>query len=740
MKDGAPSSIPESEDKSWLAQYYTPEKGDTVIRDVGPTNVPPGEGTGEAATLSSMPVDKYSVEMPCGRGGMKTVFEARDRDASRKVALATLRKDLGKPDTIRRFVHEARITAFLEHPNIVPVHDIGVDPKGRPYYTMKLLEGQTLQAILKKIKGGNKTYRRKYSLPYMLEVFLKICNAVGFAHSRGVVHLDLKPANVQVSGFGEVLVIDWGLAKFLDEPDIMTEEYRELLMERTDLTVMGDVIGTPGYMAPEQARGQSEEKDIRTDIYALGAILYAVLTWVSPGEGDTVRDVLARTKAGRITPPRERAPRRGIPAALEAVVVKAMAFDPDKRYQSVEELSNDILAYGGGFAPAAQDVGLPTLFWLFVKRHKLVASLVIISLTTIAALVTGFVVKVKAGEAEAVANYRKYRREHDRYVAEQERKNEYGRLAAPRVLMRAEKHLKALNIGEALRDFDLATTLDPSLQNAWAAKGMLHLGRLEFDKACRALENVQPPAKPRTKPRSRDKRSDKQKKPVPGRGKGHAEPRAASEGKKPETPLVLAKRYLEQTEGGKSALTTDEVADLIADIVALDRAYMRYRGVTLAALFQALATTRSMDDSIVIAGRGLLVLNPKATAAGLEYEELDAGRLSVKVTGGPALRDLSPLLGLPIERLDMSGTGVTDLKWLRKMPLLRVDISDTPVRDLSPLGATPVQHIRAVGRVAFDPGSLRRLPKLQVIEVDDELAPKAEAALKKLKKAVIVAH
>ncbi|OGV56053.1 MAG: hypothetical protein A2X49_07600 [Lentisphaerae bacterium GWF2_52_8] len=347
--------------------------------------------------LTRKPPEKYRFRKSIGHGGMKTVLQVRDRDTSRDVAMAVMPDYEDRPKSdYARFIQEARITANLEHPNIVPVHDIGVDTSGAPYFTMKMLKGESLASILKKLNAGDAEYIKKYDLHRLLRMFLKVCNGVAFAHSRNVIHLDLKPENIQIGDYGEVLILDWGLARVLGE-SIEDEEDNPASTSlpppgekdgNTSLQITMDGItkGTPGYMAPEQAAGRNSHKDTRTDIYSLGAILYSILTKLDPIEGKDVKQILHDTMHGNIVPPRLRRPDLMMPSPIEAVVLKAMMLDPDSRYQHVWQIRDDIYAFMGGFATSAERASFFKRTVLLVKRHRLLFS----SITVITLLLLSF--------------------------------------------------------------------------------------------------------------------------------------------------------------------------------------------------------------------------------------------------------------------------------------------------------------------------------------------------------------
>ena len=342
-------------------------------------------------SLFSAP-EKYRAHHILGAGGMKVVIQSDDINACREVAMA-ISKD-SSPESYERFLNEARITASLEHPNIVPVHEIGTSRTGAPYFTMKLVHGCTLEHILKKLKEGDPEYERKYRLRTLLEIFLKVCDGIAFAHSKGIIHLDLKPDNIQVGDYGEVLVLDWGLARKIDDEQPDGDEVPEIpLLKATRMTMDGIVKGTPEYMAPEQAAGRNSRRGRRTDIYSLGAILYSMLTLDKPFAGENTQEIIRNVLDGNIIPPHTfAAAGRHIPQALEFVIYKAMERSPSRRYASVAALKADVVSYMNGYATVAEDAGFFTNVLLWLKRKKVqiyvVCSLVLTILISAAFLGT----------------------------------------------------------------------------------------------------------------------------------------------------------------------------------------------------------------------------------------------------------------------------------------------------------------------------------------------------------------
>ncbi|MBY0456651.1 MAG: serine/threonine protein kinase, partial [Gemmataceae bacterium] len=266
----------------------------------------------------------YELREQVGRGGMGVVFRARDLDLSRSVAVKFLRARYPADGLhARRFVEEARVTGRLQHPGVPPVHRVGALADGRPYLVMKLIHGRTLADLL--------ADQARPDTGRFVGVFEQICQAVGFAHSKGIVHRDLKPANVMVGDFGEVQVMDWGLAKLLaTAPPDAPGEPAPALRDPCDETQAGSVMGTPAFMPPEQARGEIDRLDARTDVFGLGAVLCAVLTGKPPFVGQT-GEVLQLAGKGQLGDAFARLDGCGAEPELVALCKRCLAPDPSDR-------------------------------------------------------------------------------------------------------------------------------------------------------------------------------------------------------------------------------------------------------------------------------------------------------------------------------------------------------------------------------------------------------------------------
>ena len=286
------------------------------------------------------------VEMfsPIGEGAMCVVRGALDKNLLRPTAAKLLHPELSKDlNTRRRMIEEAQITAQLDHPNIVPVYELGETDGGELYFTMKVVDGLTLTEVFQASPSGE---RSEGKLLDLLQIFIKVCDALAFAHSHGVVHRDLKPDNIMVGEFGEVYLMDWGIAKLRSQlSDVESEDASAGRRGRPRITSMdGKYVGTPYYMSPEQAFGDHASTDERSDIFAMGAILYEALTNAPPFDGERLMEVLHLAQACRVTPPQELVP-HALPPALCAVAMKAMSVKPEHRYQTARELKADVLAF-----------------------------------------------------------------------------------------------------------------------------------------------------------------------------------------------------------------------------------------------------------------------------------------------------------------------------------------------------------------------------------------------------------
>ncbi len=313
---------------------------------------------------------QYSDKELYAVGGMKMVSTVLDAKTDRTIAFAELKEGVDSKENVGRFLREARITAALEHPNIVPVYDVGVKDDGLPYFTMKFLQGETLKKVLRELLKSNPVYVKKYPLNSLLEVFMKICEAVAFAHSCGVLHLDIKPENIMIGKYGEVYLCDWGIAKIVTNHENLHTGVATLDADvLNDITLSGVVKGTSGFMAPEQVDDSFGKKDVQTDVYSLGALFYNILSLRQPFSGKSAQEVLELTVSKETFSNRFMS-NWDVTDALKAICFKAASTVKSNRYGSVEELIADIRFYQSGFATKAEDTNFRKEFFLYFKRHK----------------------------------------------------------------------------------------------------------------------------------------------------------------------------------------------------------------------------------------------------------------------------------------------------------------------------------------------------------------------------------
>ena len=661
-------------------------------------------------------------------GGMGSIIEVEESQTGRPVALKVMHPEmLDSEEATERFYLEGRVLARLEHPNIVPLHVLKTDVEGRPFYTMKKVAGQTLQHIISSLRRGDAAMIDEYPLDRLVTVFYKICDAIAFAHSRGVVHRDLKPANIMVGEFGEVLVMDWGLAKVLGEEE--TTRVAEAVNDGVNwqdaqetgsmtisaaagaLTREGSVMGTPQYMSPEQATGRISDIDGRSDVFALGGILYAILTLHPPFFGDDVRQILSKVVRGEYEDPvtfmhadavAELFPKTSadfalahcpfgrIPGALAAVAEHAMTVDQDKRYQSVQALQADIDDWREGYATAAEKAGVFRQLVLLIQRNVIASTTVIL----VFCLAAGFAIKNRRA----------------RYLAEQSLVE--AQRMVPMIADDARALIRQGKFSAAVKRLDQCLELKPRSASYLELKGNMYqsLSRfaesiplyeqaLEIDPGNQGIKDSLKKSRELAQAKTGDARTQRQR-------------------------LESFRRLLnQQGRTGELTVVNQRLDSLVQDVageVANYRRQMRQAGAPreVASRLSAINNRLTLNLSglpvadlaflknvpvqdLNLSGTRMISLN--------EVKRLPLQRLAV---AGLPINSVAPLKGMKLQRLDLSGTRVTNINVLSGMPLQNLDLSDTPVTDIRAVASSELVGLHIDGCDQLK--EIRSLPKARL--------------------------
>jgi serine/threonine protein kinase len=641
---------------------------------------------------------RYLIDSELARGGMGAVLRAVDCDIRREVAVKYM-LDQGDPKKTLRFIEEAQITGQLEHPNIVPIHELGVDAHKRLFFSMKMVKGRSLAQVLHELRQQPRAAEKTYPLSRLLNVLVNVCHALSYAHSRGVVHRDLKPANVMLGDFGEVYVMDWGLAKVLKgESQSVTAVSHQLSTAKrsskvvtgrqpeADLTQEGSVVGTPVYMPPEQATGKIGDIDPRSDVYSLGAILYEVLTLQAPvdKEGGYLA-VLMRVAEGQIVPPEQRNVQRArggkIPLELSAMAMKALAKDPEDRYASVEALRRDIERFQEGRSVSAKEDSRREMIWKFVKRNKgfsvgAAAALLVLLCSTV------FLFKAWLETRQAKAASERAQQEMVRAHQEKEKRTQQ---AVPALMVAAREVANNGDFRSALGQITVVQDYDPANADAHLLRGHILIAQKQFAAARDEVAEYL-----RWKPGDADARKLLH---LCDRGKPD----------NPETLLAIAELLQRQRAFGPAVPLLAELERAVKDREPLLPLYQKQVDAAWPGLGKRLELTRTGQFKLNFYGckqitslerlRGL----PLGVLSLRDCDIQDLTPLQgmpltwLELAGCSQVRDLSPLKGMPLSELDlMFCPEISDLKPLQGMPLTSLKIHRAKVRDLSPLQGMPL--------------------------------------------------
>ena len=610
---------------------------------------------------------RYSVGETVALGGMGAILQARDAATKRTVAMKVM-LGAGSERSIARFIGEAQVTAQLEHPNIVPVHELGVDENGQIFYTMKMVRGITLKKVLQLIADGVAATIEKYPLSELLTIFQKVCDAIAFAHSRGVLHRDIKPENIMLDDFGVVLVMDWGLSKVIGTGEPIEERVEHSRDEgsgsgssgsgSTLQTLAGTVLGTPKYMSPEQARGEILTLDGRSDVYALGAMLFEIIHLRPPIPGRTADEILGKVQRGEIAWPSltklgPHLPSRRVPDSIIAVCRKALALHREDRYPTVGALQADLAAYQAGFATSAENAGTWKQLRLLIARNRAVSA----ALGVIAALSVVFTANVLSERDHA---------EHEAQRANRallELQN-----TAPALRQLADGEARVLHFSQALEDLGAAIAFDPNhLPDRWRRAYLL----IGLDRPAEAASALREAAK-------------------------HDPANAHRAGISRQLDQIAAnpdatKRY--SVDLAWPIYDQLFTAGYTGEALALSKLFHLQADQRLELVQKQLAdayppgTVTAMKSPI---GRIAVLFNNRVSnLEGLRQVPFDT--LAVDNSG---IRDLEPLRGLRPVEISLVGDPITSLEPLRGMPLDILHITCGNLRDLEPLRGMPLRKLR----------------------------------------------
>lgn len=450
-------------------------------------------------TIDSALVRRYRMLRPHAAGGIGEVSVAFDEELKREVALKEIKDRYADDrDTRLRFVREAEITGGLEHPGIVPVYGLGHYSDGRPYYAMRFIRGDSLEESIdeyhRRWKRQAGAGGRTLELRKLLGRFVDVCNAIEYAHSRGVLHRDLKPGNVMLGGYGETLVVDWGLAKSVGDEDTFAPAEpagSSVATLNTDYspTLQGTTVGTPQYMSPEQAQGRLDLLSTSSDVYSLGATLYRLLTGQPPVDDGDAGSTIKRVARGDFPPPRTLD--ANVPKALEAICLKAMALDPADRYASAAALADDVEHWLADepVAAAKESPADRAFRWARRHRHSVQAAalaLVVVTLVSLIAAVSVDRSRQEATRQRDAAKLAQQQEQRQRELAQADRdRAEAAREQADRALERA---LAAER--RAVDEADTARAVSNFLVGLFQGPDILGLGGYEFEGGGQGRKNL----------------------------------------------------------------------------------------------------------------------------------------------------------------------------------------------------------------------------------------------------------
>ncbi|MBM4030752.1 MAG: hypothetical protein FJ291_03100 [Planctomycetes bacterium] len=778
-KCGLDTRIPGTHDPTPPLAQPTATLPDGAAPTVALADAPAGRPAPAPERTGELSLPRYEEQEVIGHGGMGEVVLCVDRDIHRQIALKRMRETPdAKPSDRARFVEEAQVTGQLEHPNIVPIYELSRDPEGGVYYTMKLVRGRSLAEILKDIKdhrdhkddrgardsaGGtgvppvgqrqDACATKEISLGDLLQMFLKVCDGVAFAHSRGVIHRDLKPANIMVGDYGEVLVMDWGLARILrpDDRRQMTDDSGQrveshasrvtrqesppqIASDRQEMsaleTLAGSMLGTPAYMSPEQAKGELDKIDARSDLWSLGAILYEILTLERAFAGETTYAILASVLKGNIVPPEQRAPSRNVPRELSAIVMKCLSRTRACRYASVLDLKRDLTLFLEGRSVSAAPDTFAQAFVKLIKRNKAVSAAIALALSVLSVLSVLFVTRLARERDRAVASEGRAITNEKAAITAREKQVKDALKASEVLAYQAIRAAEEGRFTEAEARAEAARIFLPD--GPWGYYALAQIAMQRQDKATARKQLDEALRRDPTHEQSRAALAQ-----LLGAAGEADKLRAlvASAGKAGDWRALLAAADALVAAGGSEGLAAYENAlalmekDPTVERKVLDEKkdthfYVRAKALS-AGFYDSIRRLPVEEQRRRIAAKFSEIhgtpINPTFT--------VDKGAIVGLSLQQQPVRSLEPLRGMPLRYLNCAGTHVGDLRALRGMPLETlfcggpVNVLAGKIADLAPLEGMPLEELMVAVCQVEDIRPLKGLPlarlRLEFLPVRD---------------------
>ena len=598
---------------------------------------------------------RYNTSHYLNEGGAKCIFSSYDQITGRTLARAFPRDHC---DTAS-FLWEARLNARLQHPNILPIYDIALD-NDKPYFSMKLVEGQTLNELINDFKK-NTSLHQASSRNKLLDIFLKVCDAIAYAHSQGVIHLDLKPENIHVSSYGEVLVGDWGTARILEDrcPDINLQVLSVNNSEILRPTLQGYIKGTPGFMAPEQCHAEGIKREA-SDIYSLGILLFFMLYGTEPNTGKNTQELIHNTLIGHLNFTALDKSGIHIPEALQCIVTKATALSPAQRYASVSAIIDDIQAFRNGFLTSVEPKSFYRQASKLYNRHKTVSLVSFSSLGLIFTLILVFIINLHKSEtraSEALQNYHIEKQQKD--LVRKSLAKQYLEKSSQlyfNATAKGHRYNPELNI-KAYANIIRAVELNPNLEEAWAIKGQLHIFMEQFELAIKAF---------------------------------------ARAGKEHQIYSQTLQNFLQTRFDKKAPLSTEEHLQLLQALKST-RNLRLLNDITFKVIFSDL----KLEEHLWFIQEALKFHHNYKSISfeqGLNFH-FNEERMALDLSDNKGFWILYPIKNILLRELDLSGTAINyDLRHIAKMPLRVLNLANTPIRNI---------HMRSLANKPIHTLSLR---------------------------------